>query len=167
MWYSSDYGLSYAANIANPSVNWVSVAISKNANVVIGAAQSGGTDSQNGLAWFAGQGGTATFVSSTEGQVWTAVAINSDGSRAYASQLGAIFVSTDGGKTWKETNSGPNYWYSVACDYKGYNLLAHTATASQSGYIYSSNNREDTSWVKENAPYETYWGLASRCIWNQ
>ena len=81
-----------------------------------------------------------TLASAATGQNWDSIAASPDGSKLIAAIYGGgVYISTDSGATWAETNSTAGSWRSVACSSDGSKLFA----ALYGGGIYTNSK---TGW---------------------
>jgi photosystem II stability/assembly factor-like uncharacterized protein len=146
---------------------WQGVASSADGvKLLAGAAAYGGiyTSTNSGKTWISNN------VPNSSNYYWWNVASSADGTKlAAAAGLGGgpIYTSTNSGKTWKITSAPTNsYWAGVTSSADGTKLVAAqkanvTNPNNYLGYIYTSTN-SGAMWKQQtNAPFSSWYGIAS------
>jgi hypothetical protein len=93
------------------------------------------------------------------GTAWTSIAASTDGTKWVASAntgSGALYISSDSGKTWSSTSPVSAQWQAVASSADGVKLVAAIA----GGNIYTSTNSGAT-WVVRTGVAKNWASLAS------
>ncbi|MBF0364115.1 MAG: hypothetical protein HQK50_01005 [Oligoflexia bacterium] len=85
---------------------------------------------------------------STAAFAWDSVAMSGDGHRITAVGANSIYLSTDYGSSWLQTNSG-SHWISVAMSSDG---MRQSAAVASSGYIYYNSNGGVGGWWQSTTP---------------
>eukprot|EP01032_Pedospumella_encystans_P009801 gene9801-11509_t len=118
------------------------------------------TNFEDGIYWSDnfGYNWTAANTDAEEYVDWRSVTSDATGQYvvAAATDYGGIFVSSNFGKTWNETNAPTNYWSSVSSDKSGVYLTA----VINGGKIYTSNN-SGLNWYPSNSPSLSWYSVAS------
>jgi hypothetical protein len=172
MYSSSDSGMTWALNGA-PLENWSSIASSADGTrlaATIGFPNLGGiyTSTNSGATWVQ----TSAPVQTN----WAAIASSADGSKLAGASangvyypngqphtnMGQIYVSTNGGATWTLTSAPSTNWHSVASSADGTRLAAVVSPYGTSGPgpIYISTN-SGLTWTKTSAPLADWWSICS------
>jgi hypothetical protein len=150
VWYSLNYGLTWAQSTGLPVQAYTSVSMSASGQFqVVGAAVAGTgvlyTSSNYGASWTQVVGGPTgkwySFCISASGQYMSGVQ-NTAGS--------SIWYSTNYGATWVQSASIPGYYNGICCSASGQYQTAVTYLVGGSSIYISSNY--GANWVLTTAP---------------
>jgi hypothetical protein len=114
---------------------------------------------------FSSTNGGTTWTQSGPATTWASVASSSDGTKVFAADhdMGQIYMSVDGGISWKPTGAPNRQWRSMAVSADGTRLAAGTdfGTSYNDGpLIYTTTNSGDT-WTVTSAPGKPWQAIAS------
>ena len=173
MYSSSDSGVTWALNGAPSRNNWVSVASSADGTRLVAAS---GPYNNSGIYISTNSGATWVQTSAPVQTNWVAIVSSADGNRLAAAvgggvtqvnsqfqtNIGLIYVSTNGGLNWSATTAPSTNWHSIASSADGSRLAAtvNTTSAGVPGAIYVSTNSGYT-WTKASAPLGGWDGITS------
>ena len=124
-----------------PRQSWTSLASSADGKTLAAASHDGSIfiSQDSGGKWIQVNWlSSITTLGIAPSQEWTSIAVSADGQTlAAAAQTGVIFISADGGKTWKTTGAPTNTaWLSLASSADGARLVA---AGNHSGIFVSVN----------------------------
>lgn len=152
---STNLGVSFTQRTSSGSRSWSGVAVSANADKIIGAVKDGYlyTSTDFGVNW--------VERNNTSGpRRWAAIAGSTDGTRLCAVPgdiKGYVYTSIDAGQTWQiRTSSGFSVWQSVATSANGSVLMV----APDYGYIQISYNGGNTWSQRTSTGVDYFYSLA-------
>jgi hypothetical protein len=147
-----------SSNIAGTN-NWSSVAASAD-GVKLAATSYDDPNFNRGRIYVSTNTGTTWSVTSAPSNYWYAITSSTNGDQLAAAVFGGgIYLSSDGGTSWRQSTNAPyGVWYAIASSWDGNRLIAVSGGVNR--FIYTSPDSGQT-WISNNVPDSEYWYAAA------